>query len=452
MTAAIRQRILRFAVPAAGLGMLAAFALLYRFDAADYDCILRYVGLHPFRYPFLDLQYVLAVVDCSQRGIDVYVVTPCDVLGRPMGYSPLWLRATFLPGEAWSGPLGFAVVTAFFVSLGLLSRPRSGWEVLVTLIATLSPVTAFAVERANVDVIMFLLAMGAGILLLGPWRRRVGGYTVILFAGLLKFYPLALLILSLRERPRTFLAVNGICAAAILTFVAAVAAELSAMAPNIPHGVYFSDLFGAEILPGGIIQILASATHPATDSVETRAVNLALVATLFAMLFLQMARGLIRIVQWGQFRDALTHLPEHERMFLLVGAALVSGCFFGGQSVGYRGIHLLFALPAFILLARATEDARVRATSRAACILVVVLMWHGFFPWYGILDRAGAPWPGAVLQLVPWLVREIVWWYVATLLLAILICFAADRFGFAPRFDLSAGVADTYRWWRGQRG
>lgn len=427
MRAARPTALLRTVIPLAGLATLALFALLYRFDSAEYYRTLAFVGIQPFRYPFLDLQYVLTVVDCWQRGIDVYVANPCDVLDRPMGYSPLWLRATFLPGEDWTDAIGLGLVVLFFLSLALLARPRSGREAVIMLAATLSPVTAFAVERANIDLAMFLLALAAGLLLLGPLRRRLFGYALIVLAGLLKFYPLALMALTLRERPRRFLWINGIVAALVLGFVLWFAGELREMAPNIPRGSSFSDLFGAWNLPEGIAETVAAALSPARAAVALRAVRIAV----FVLLFLAMARGLLRLIRWRAFRLALTQAAEPERMFLLIGATLVCGCFFGGQSIGYRGIHLLFTLPGLLVLARAPGDEAVRAAARRAALTVVALMWAGFFTWHGFFPRAMpvllGDASGAGVLLALWLARELLWWRVATVLLAILVTFAADR-------------------------
>src|SRR5260370_33569687 len=92
MTACVRRLPLRFTIPAAGLAAMIALALPYYLEPRAYYRVLAFLGIFPFRYPFLDLQFLLASVDCWQHGIDVYVNDPCDRLGRPLGCSPLWLR------------------------------------------------------------------------------------------------------------------------------------------------------------------------------------------------------------------------------------------------------------------------------------------------------------------------------------------------------------------------
>ena len=57
-----------------------------------YFDVLNLYAFDPFRFPFLDIQVVLAAAECWRHGFDVYLLNPCDALGRPLAYSPLWLR------------------------------------------------------------------------------------------------------------------------------------------------------------------------------------------------------------------------------------------------------------------------------------------------------------------------------------------------------------------------
>ena len=77
---------------------------------------------------------------------------------------------------------------------------------------------------------------------------------------------------------------------------------------------------------------------------ELAALGLVKLAT-FATLFLAIAGWLLCMVRWRDLLIAVTRLPDPEKTFLLIGAALIIGCFFAGSSSGYRGIHLLFTLP-----------------------------------------------------------------------------------------------------------
>jgi hypothetical protein len=349
-------------------------------------------------------------VDCWQRGVDVYVANPCDV-DVLFSNSPLWLRLVFLPGKEWTNPVGLCLAISFFLALAVLPPPDSGRELLPRLAATLSPVTTFAVERANNDLLMFLIAIVAGVLLLGPLRGRVAGYGVIVIGGLLKIYPLVLMVLTLRERPRVFLWVNSVAAAVVLATGVYFHTEVAKMVANIPTGD-----FGAQLLPHVIAQKSDSEMHagPVVLGLVRRAT--------FAALFLAMAGWFFGMVRWRDFRVALARLPEPEKIFLLIGAGLIGGCFFAGSSNGYRGIHLLFTLPGLLAMARMAGD--VRRVAVQGCVLVVALTWAGFFTnrlFQPIVESWIGNVPGARLMHVLWGISQIAWWQLATFFIAILI-------------------------------
>jgi hypothetical protein len=419
---AFRRLALRLTAPTAGLAAMIALALLYQLEPRYYYRVLAFIGIAPFWYPFIDFQTVLSWVDCWQRGVDVYVNNSCAALGLVMDYPPLWLRLTFLPGKEWTNPLGLCLAISFFLALAVQPPPRSGRELLLRLIVTLSPVTTFAVERGNIDLLMFVIATAAGVLLLGPLHRRVAAYTMIVIAGLLKIYPLVLMVLTLRERPRVFLWVNSAAATVVLAIGIYFHAEIVKMGMDYP-GNAFGDVFAAYLLPDLIARKLDAAMHPGLA-----VLGLVKLGT-FAALFLAMAGWFSRMVRWRDFRIALARLPDPEKMFLLIGAALIGGCFFAASNVGYRGIHLLFTLPGLVAMTRMEGDMRVRRVAVQECVLLVALTWAGFFTWHGPFPQNLAAWIGnaPAFRLVAflWLLSEIAWWQVATFFTAILIscCF-----------------------------
>jgi hypothetical protein len=399
-------------IPAAGVVAMIALALLYYLEPRAYYRVFKFIGIAPLRYPFLDLQFILASVHCWQQGIDVYVNDPCDVLGRPFDYSPLWLRFTFLPGTNWTNPLGLCLIVAFLLALAILPPPRSARELLLRLAATLSPITTFAVERGNIDLLMFVMAAAAGVLLLKPLRGRIAAYAMIVMAGLLKIYPFVLLVLTLHERPRVFLWINGAAAAVVLATGFYFHEEfVKAVLNTISEG-----RIGAYYLPDAIADMIGTALNPEFSPLLVRLV-------ISVALFFAMAGWFFCLVRWHDFRSALAHLPEPEKMFLLIGAALIGGCFFTGSIYGFRGIHLLFTLPGLLAMAHMGNDIGVRKAAVQVYVLVVVLMWAPFF--ISVL--------GQILPVrVVWFLIQIAWWQVATLFIAILVGCCSNWFEAVP--------------------
>ena len=190
--------------PLIGCCVLAIISFLYVNHSVVYAEIMDLWMDVPYSYPFLDLRFVTGGIDCWARGIDVYLDNPCDPLDRTQNYSPLWLRFAFIPtGQEWLNVLGLGLLGCFLISVGFLQRSRQASDRELFLLAMLSSSSAFLFERGNLDLLMFSFAVFATVCQGYRLPVRVGGYAAILLAGMLKFYPLVLFVLLLRERLRT---------------------------------------------------------------------------------------------------------------------------------------------------------------------------------------------------------------------------------------------------------
>src|SRR5271167_2945216 len=146
----MRSVVYRLAAPLAALGFFLSLSWLYGWgNHALYEDILRWHGVMPFQFPFLDLSGSLAAWECARQGVDVILSNPCDVLHRPYDYSPLWMAASPIPlGVANTITVGWCVDLLFIGSLGLLPPPRRPVELMLVLAGTLSTMVVFALERA----------------------------------------------------------------------------------------------------------------------------------------------------------------------------------------------------------------------------------------------------------------------------------------------------------------
>jgi hypothetical protein len=217
----------------------------------------------PFEFPFLDISGWLAAWECARQGIDVVSFDPCDMLFRGYGSSPLWLAAAGVPlGVASTTAVGCALDLVFIASLSLLPPPQRVAELLLILAATLSTMVVLALERANADVGLFLLALAVGCLAeCGPAARMIG-YGLALLSALLKYYPIMVLIVFFRERIAMFAAVALAAAGALAVFWAAYHVEIMRGSAEISTGPYNTDLFAAKNLPFLIGMLVENAAAP----------------------------------------------------------------------------------------------------------------------------------------------------------------------------------------------
>src|SRR5262249_12069883 len=151
-------------------------------------------------FPFLDMHVILATAECYRRGIDVITSNPCDVLGRTLDYSPFWLVTSSLGIDtSMTLKLGLLLDVIFLFSVFFLPPAESWSAVAVMIAALLSSAVMMALERANLDLAIFVIAViVAGWSLRGPALRSLG-YGLITLAALVKYYPGILLLLAVRE-------------------------------------------------------------------------------------------------------------------------------------------------------------------------------------------------------------------------------------------------------------
>jgi hypothetical protein len=385
---------------------------LYRQGHTEvYDNILRSWGIFPFRTPFLDISGPLSAWDCARQGWAVMLENPCDLLNLPFDYSPFWLAASGLPlGLRDTTAVGWTLDLLFIASLGLLPPPRRFGELVLVLAATFSTMVVFALERANADVLLFMLALAAGLLAeRGPMARMIG-YGLALLAALLKYYPIMVLVVLFRERIAFFVAIALAAAGSLAVFGAVYHVELEIGLAHVPTGPYNTDLFAAKNLPFLIGVLVERAVPPSRFAV---AVKWAEIAGLYAGLVGAALAICSRVSRLPELRAAIAALPARERILSVIGSAVIAGCFFTGQSIGYRGIFLLFVLPGLLRLSRSARG-ELRILCLGTAILVVLLMWG----------------EGVRLALDGgfgfWLLRELGWWWAVSMMLALVADFLRE--------------------------
>ena len=340
--------------------------------------------------------------------MDVYLPSAC--LGGEYNYSPLLLRAAWLPiGPEDTVLAGVLLCLGFCAALARLPVPASRREFLLRLTASVSTTTFYALEQGNLDAAIFIAAALALPWLLRGWVRRCCAYAVFALAGGIKFYPAALLLLALRERIKPLLALAALGLGAGLLYLLCFAHDTATAIRILPSSTPFRATFGMIDLPRGFnwLHILTATrlNQLFGDEVFTsgeQVVTLASVVlcALALVLSLRLAR---RYAGWQKAMDPA------RLVFLLGGAALLVLCFFAAQNVYYRAIFLLFTLPGLC--------AMPKRLPRCFLPAIVLLLWEAPL-------RAALGALSTSLQTGFWLLREGLWWWVIVHLAALLLAFA----------------------------
>lgn len=391
---------------ACGLAVFAAIAALYAFGERDaYFSILLHWGFPVWDFPFLDWQNSVAAWECTRRGLDVSATNPCDVMGRVHNYGPGWTAFSFVPlsGDdfTWTG---FLIGLLFLGSFAFLPAVKRPWHVAVMVAACLSPPVVFVVERANVDALLFMLVLGVGYV---ANRRPTVAYALVVLGTMYKYYPVTMLALALKERPSRLLAVIGASGVALTLYVGIYIEQLRNAAVAIPNGPYWTGFFSARNIPLGLQWFFGI-----PPVITVAALSFAFLLT---ALILVRTRSLSK---WGE-------MPEPHRTFVVLGCSLMLGCFFVGSSVIYREIMFLLMLPGFLLMA---ERSKLSLATVAAVLFVMYepVLREAFGFRVGV--RINAP------PIPLWVMRELAWWFLASVMFTIMVEFAARSPALALRW------------------
>lgn len=97
---------------------------------------------------------------------------------------------------------------------------------------------------------------------------------------------------------------------------------------------------------------------------------------------------------------------------LLAGGLLIVSCYFSANNVGYRAIFLVLTLPALTALVRVGAGWPLIVTAGAAPTLLWAQGWRN---WVRELI------PGRPVDVGTWVTREVLWWWMITILIALVV-------------------------------
>jgi hypothetical protein len=146
------------------VGLLAGLTLAGWLAGPLWPRLLILLGISDYGTSYLDAHALLAALDAVRAGADPHAVNPLDPLLRYHVYSDWWLglrwlgltrEHNFLVGTAWVG--------AFAVTAWATARPRTWREALWLAALLVSPPVLLAVNRANNDLLIFVVLAGCGV-------------------------------------------------------------------------------------------------------------------------------------------------------------------------------------------------------------------------------------------------------------------------------------------------
>lgn len=389
--------------------LLALAAACYYAVFAFYPALFWMVGVNDYGVWFLDTFAILASNDAVTRGLDPYAVNPLDYFGRPHVYSHWWLHLRDLGlTRAHNFWVGLGLVGAFLVAAVARLRPSEPRQVPYYLAVLCASPVLLAVNRANNDLVVFLVLAPLVACLLDARGtvRLLAPFLVAVAAGL-KFYPAAAGLVLLAAAPARELRLRIALALGLLLLVGlGIRGELAGFGPIAPK-------------PEGLLSFGATAAFNALGWTGWMPKAVAAALGLAAFVAFWRWRGL---EEWSSLQD-----KPADRLAFVLGAVLLTGCFFTSLNFAYRWVFALWLAPMLWWLpAHAAVPAAVRDLARLTRALLFAVLWVDAAVCF-VLNRFTGRVALADLQAMAnraFLVEQPLFWAFFVCLLAFLATFA----------------------------
>ena len=322
--------------------------------------------------PFADLRVITAGAECIRLGYDVLLANPCDPWQRPMNYPRIWsVPASWGLDQSHTVILGILFGLLFFILVFVTIKRLNYIEALFYALILCSPSAMFAIERCNNDLIIFIL-LSLSLLIMknktAIWRYF--SYIIIMFAAILKLYPIFALITALQEKKRNFTVIFFSIFIAFGIYVVTNFESIILISKATPRFTIFS--YGGRVIFDVIFKKLDRYYYSFYNSHIPQYFNQIklLLFSLTIALFLLISYLLAKHTE-NLFQNNKLNINQIEAF--RIGSSIYIGTFLIGNNWDYRLIFLLFTIPQ--ILAWLKTQVQFESISGLALMAIILTTW-----------------------------------------------------------------------------
>ena len=167
-------------------------------------------------YQFADWKVIVGANLCKELGYDVYINNPCDIWGRKHVYGEIFLYLPFAEKikNFYFEILPVIINYIFIVFILSIFRFKNYISYFSSIIILFSFPVILAIERANNDILIFLL-----VILLAYYKNQVLSLFILVITTISKFYPIVLAINFFFEKNLKKILINLSIFITIISFI-----------------------------------------------------------------------------------------------------------------------------------------------------------------------------------------------------------------------------------------
>jgi hypothetical protein len=348
-----------------GTSVLMWLLLIVLFKSYGYQNTWHIWKIPSFKTVFLDFRLIPGSAESFAHGYEPSVENPFDPTERIFNYPAFW-RLFFYTGITQADTIWISVSMIILFFIGSFSFPQklSIPGAIGMLLVLFSPASMLLYERGNVDLIVFFVCAMAVV------ATSYSAYlatALILFASIMKLFPILGLSILLREPKKKFLWLSAVSVSVLLVYMiltwnsVKASWNLTMRGDGISYGTnVFVDRYA-----DAIKQVLAQWLTPHHSDLLLKfgplAAGLLLLSVVAILAFLNMDQAQIR--------------TERTTAAFRMGASIYVGTFLLGNNWDYRLAFLVLLVPQIVEWMRSPHKA-YRITSWLSIILILLSCWH----------------------------------------------------------------------------
>ena len=345
--------------------------------------LMSFVGVPVIsNYTFADLRVVTTASDCIRKGFDPLYENPCYIMGSlQLNYPRIWQGLSmFGLTESQTVPIGFASAFLFYTCFVFIFLPKkiNIKENVLYLSCLFSPAVLLLVERGNVDIIIFILvAIAIPFVNRNEFMKRAIGYSILLFASVLKLFPLFGFVIYIREfkkDKKRALIFGSILLFLFVAYIVFTINDIRAIASITPKGTSWSYGFQVFFMTNDrVIHSLLSLTHVNDTLLAIILKYLPYVALISAISITLVLSFLYRKSDKFAYVERIqTHIISFQ-----IGASIFIGTFMLGNNWDYRLVFLLFCIPQLVEWSRASK--KILSLPNMTLAFILLTLWSSFW-------------------------------------------------------------------------